>query len=159
DVHVSANRNPLRRYARHFAGSDPTIVEPRRLRTAVSSDVCGQCHSVWSFSNTHDEAQAASVGLAYRPGDTLARTRFLAQPSRQRDTPTLRAVLAQYPTFLRDSFWSDGMIRVSGREYNGLIDSPCFANATNDDRRLSCFSCHTLHKASTDSRSNAEWAD
>jgi predicted CXXCH cytochrome family protein len=32
------------------------------------------------------------------------------------------------------------MIRVSGREYNGLIESPCFQRG-----KLSCLSCHSLH--------------
>jgi hypothetical protein len=57
-----------------------------------------------------------------------------------------------------DSFWSDGMIRVSGREYNGLIDSPCFKNAV-DARQMSCSSCHTMHKAPDDPRTTSEWAD
>ena len=39
----------------------------------------------------------------------------------------MQALLADDPRFLRDSFWSDGMVRVSGREYNGLIESPCFS--------------------------------
>jgi hypothetical protein len=51
------------------------------------------------------------------------------------------------------------MVRVSGREYNGLIDSPCFANATDPGRTMSCFSCHTMHKPPEDPRPIAEWAD
>jgi len=48
---------------------------------------------------------------------------------------------------------------VSGREYNGLIDSPCFRDATESDRTMTCFSCHTMHKPSEDPRTTAEWAD
>ena len=51
------------------------------------------------------------------------------------------------------------MVRVSGREYNGLIDSPCFVNATDAKSTLTCFSCHTMHKTPDDPRSIAEWAD
>ncbi len=42
---------------------------------------------------------------------------------------------------LLDSFyWPDGMIRVSGREYNGLIESPCYLRGP-----MTCLSCHTMH--------------
>ena len=51
------------------------------------------------------------------------------------------------------------MIRVSGREYNGLIDSPCFTKAASDESRMSCFSCHTMHNPSDDTRPTSEWAD
>ena len=51
------------------------------------------------------------------------------------------------------------MIRVSGREYNGLIDSPCFKNATDPVRTMSCFSCHTMHTTPEDPRSIATWAE
>ena len=30
--------------------------------------------------------------------------------------------------------WSDGMVRVSGREYNGLINSPCFKHDDESNR-------------------------
>jgi len=30
---------------------------------------------------------------------------------------------------LRDFFWPDGMVRVSGRDYNGLLESPCYRAA------------------------------
>jgi hypothetical protein len=46
------------------------------------------------------------------------------------------------------------MIRVSGREYNGLIDSACFKNG-----EMTCLSCHQMHKSDTDPRTLAEWAD
>ena len=51
------------------------------------------------------------------------------------------------PGFVRDSFWPDGMVRVSGREYNGLIESPCFKDAHRSAARtMSCFSCHAMHQ-------------
>jgi predicted CXXCH cytochrome family protein len=37
------------------------------------------------------------------------------------------------------------MIRVSGREYNGLIESPCYKGG-----KFSCFSCHSLHESDPD---------
>src|SRR6185295_6427808 len=71
----------------------------------------------------------------------------------------MRTILESDPAAIRDSFWSDGMVRVSGREYNGLIDSPCFRDAKDERRTLSCASCHTMHKAAEDARSTGEWAD
>jgi predicted CXXCH cytochrome family protein len=44
------------------------------------------------------------------------------------------------PTFIRDRYWSDGMVRVSGREFNGLVESPCYKRG-----ELSCVSCHSMH--------------
>ena len=47
-THVDANQSPLRRYRLHFSGQpDPTIVQPALLDPRRSSQVCGQCHSVW----------------------------------------------------------------------------------------------------------------
>lgn len=53
------------------------------------------------------------------------------------------------------------MVRVSGREYNGLIESPCFKDAPSGhtERTLSCFSCHTMRKPATDLRPVRDWAD
>lgn len=39
--------------------------------------------------------------------------------------------------------WNDGMIRISGREYNGLVNSPCYLKG-----ELSCLSCHSMHDSS-----------
>ena len=42
-------------------------------------------------------------------------------------------------------FWSDGMIRVSGREYSGLVETPCFQRG-----EMSCLSCHSMHHSKPD---------
>ena len=157
--HVQAHRNPLQRYALHLGDRpDPTVVQPARLDPQRSSQVCGQCHSVWEFYDADGERRANSDGFPYRPGDDLRDTRFMPQPMAQRDSPALAAFVERDPAFVTGSFWSDGMIRVSGREYNGLIDSPCFKDATDDARTLSCYSCHTMHKTPDDPRPIAEWA-
>ena len=39
--------------------------------------------------------------------------------------------------WLKDRFWSDGMVRVTGREYNGLLDTACIQKG-----KMSCLSCH-----------------
>ena len=159
ETHAAANRNPLRRYGLHLTGgADPSIVQPALLDPKKSSQVCGQCHGIWEFYDGAAERRADTAGLPFRPGDDLADTRFVAQPSRNGDSPTMQALLAEDTGFVRDSFWPDGTVRVSGREYNGLIESPCFVKATDPGRTLSCSSCHTLHQKPDDPRPRAEWA-
>lgn len=158
EAHARANRNPLRRYTLHLTGgADTTIVQPARLDPRRQSEVCGQCHGIWEFPDRAAERAASERGLPFRPGDELAATRFVAQPTRNGDSPEMRALLAADTGFVRDSFWSDGTVRVSGREYNGLIESPCFLKATAPERTLTCLSCHTLHTSPDDPRSLDEW--
>jgi hypothetical protein len=160
EEHVAKNRDPLRRYWLHLTGQpDPTTVQPQRLSPHLSSQVCGQCHAVWDFYDDEDHREANEEGLPFRPGDDLRKTRFVAQPSQDMQSPKMRELLLSSPSFVRDSFWADGMVRVSGREYNGLIDSPCFTDARDETQMMSCFSCHTLHKTDDDPRSVKEWAD
>ena len=158
--HAERNRSPLRRYSLHFTGvADTTIVQPQRLDPIRGSQVCGQCHSFWEFSDAQAERRANSAGLPYRPGDDLAATRLIVQPTTNLESTRIRELLAADPGFVRDIFWSDGMVRATGREYNGLIESPCFTRATDAKRTLTCFSCHTMHKTPDDGRSLDEWAD
>jgi len=160
DAHARANRNPLRRYAAHVAArGDATIVQPAKLPPARASEVCGQCHSFWEFADAAAERRANAQGLPYRPGDELAATRFIVQPTKNLESPEMRAFLEADPGFIRDIFWADGMVRATGREYNGLVESPCFKNATTPERTMSCFSCHTMHQTPDDARPVAEWAN
>src|SRR4051794_10697920 len=159
-AHARANHDPLRRYRLHFLGAgDRTAAQPARFAPKQSSQICGQCHGIWEFYDQAGERDANVHGLPFRPGDELTRTRFVAQPTRNGSSETMQALLADDAGFVRDSFWADGKGRVSGREYNGLIESPCFRKATDEKRTLSCFSCHTLHKKPDDPRSIHEWAD
>jgi hypothetical protein len=158
--HARLNRSPLRRYWFHVTGhTDPTTVLPTRLTPQRSSQVCGQCHGVWEFYNAQGELQANSKGLPYRPGDQLTDTRFMVQPSKNLGSPIMKKFLSEDAGFVRDVFWSDNMVRATGREYNGLLDSPCYKNATDDTRKMSCFSCHAMHEKDADERPAKQWAD
>ncbi len=158
--HVRANWNPLRRYGLHLSASrDTTTVQPEHLKPRVSSQACGQCHGIWEFYDGQGERHANTQGLPFRPGDELLRTRFLAQPTVNGGSAPMMGLLETDPGFIRDSFWADGKVRVSGREYNGLLESPCFKNAKEESRTLSCFSCHAMHKPDEDSRPIDEWAN
>lgn len=115
------------------------IVQPERLDAKRSSEVCGFCHSMkWIDRN---EPWRGS-GFRFRPGDDLEATTPLIQPATAGSVPGLKEYLARNPDVLGDFFWSDGMGRVSGREYNSVAQSPCFKGG-----KFSCLSCHSLHES------------
>lgn len=141
--HVRANQNPLRRYRLHGDDkADSTIVNPKRLAAQISSQACGQCHGIKWISDRNDWAQN---GFQFRPGAELAPATPLVRPAKLESQPWLTTPLKQNPTFLKDHYWSDGMVRVSGREYNGLVESPCHERG-----ELSCLSCHSMHQSDPD---------
>jgi hypothetical protein len=139
--------------------SDASIVHPARLDPKRSAQVCGQCHSFWEFEDQAAERDANARGLPYRPGDDLRQTRFIVQPTVDAGSAIMQRFLQDDPGFIRDMFWSDGMVRATGREYNALIESPCYKNATDDRHTLTCASCHTMHQTDDDRREIAAWAD
>src|SRR5262249_24284732 len=116
------------RYEKHFQNQgDRTIVNPARLSSKRSSEICGACHSVHAAS---DETEWLQNGSRFQPGDELeSKVRVLRRPQSYEQR--------------RSTFWSDGMIRVSGREYNGLLKTTCFQKGT-----MSCLSCHSMHRSS-----------
>jgi predicted CXXCH cytochrome family protein len=140
EAHVIANKNPLRRYRAHWSGKgDPTIVNPARLPSKLASQVCGQCHGIKWIPDPQDFAQN---GFRYRPGQDLNKTTPIVQPTRLADQPWLAEPLKRQPHFLSERYWPDGGVRVSGRDYNGLIESPCYQRGD-----LSCLSCHSMHQS------------
>jgi predicted CXXCH cytochrome family protein len=141
EKHVLANVNPKRRYALHRGtNGDPTIVNPARVSAKKSSEICGQCHAA-RYSSDHNEWLMAGTDYWHRekvdavrplvPGHEL---RLPADESNPNEIAN-RQALASY-------FWSDGMIRVSGREYSGLVETPCYTRGS-----MSCLSCHSMHKS------------
>ncbi len=139
EEHVRANRNPLRRYRLHLdqSSADPTIVNPARLSPQASSQICGQCHGVTEWL---DITEVVKNGLPYRPGADLFKTQPLIRPLQAQSQPWVEKHVAENPMYLPQRFWSDGTIRVSGRDYNGMIESSCYKAG-----RLSCISCHSMH--------------
>jgi hypothetical protein len=127
---------------------DP-IVNPRNLDHRLSSQVCGNCHSM----ATHLDPATRNNGHTFRPGKELSESRHL-----YRCNPDSEALLkrqGQDPNAFYDSvFWDDGMIRVTGREFSGLAESPCYLRGT-----MSCISCHAMHQETDDTRTTADWAN
>lgn len=115
------------------------IKHPEKMDPVRASETCGFCHSMKWIDRT--EAWR-DKGFRFRPGDELEATTPLIQPSKVDTLPGLKEYLAKNPGLLEDYFWSDGMGRVSGREYNGLAQSPCFTGG-----KFSCLSCHSMHES------------
>ncbi|MEO6596723.1 MAG: cytochrome c3 family protein [Planctomycetota bacterium] len=153
-AHQAANQNPLRRYIQRFEGRDATIVNPGTLPPARSAEVCGHCHSVSILREQHFEAWRER-GSPFVPGQDL-QTTHLVIGTLDRDAPELRRELAKNPNFFSSSFWSDGQVRLSGREFSGLRRSPCYTHG-DVKRQMDCTSCHTMHTA--DGSSPAAWCD
>lgn len=139
-AHARAMQNPLARWLAHRAPvTNAAIVNPRELTRERGSQVCGRCHS---YFFPKDEADWWQHGFSrsYAPGQDLSRAQLLLSP----------AVLAapgapELGQSAQSLFYADGTIRVGGREYNGLVASPCYAHG-HGERQLSCTSCHSLHR-------------
>jgi hypothetical protein len=136
----------------HARTASAGMVNPARLAHDRSSQVCGQCHSVFFHRDQPSHEQWVRNGYSFRPGDDLfadpirfiSRGRADQMPDRPAHVPDPAG---------SGSFWSDGMIRVTGREFNGLIESPCYQRG-----QMSCLSCHQLHQPPGDVRAREEWA-
>ena len=131
---------PAQKHVEHarLGLDDLAIVQPAGLSPAHSAAVCGQCHTrhdiptdTWEHWKWH--------GDPFRPGDDLKHHRQIVESD---DT----------------IFWPDGLVRASGREYSGLILTPCY---THDDpsRQMTCLSCHNMHQQPDDLRPVKAWAN
>lgn len=133
--HVKHYSDPWTRYLSRLSGDSPVaIVNPAGMPHHRSSEVCGQCHGISAPANRSEWNES---GEKYRAGDELGATRRLLRHPARIDLPHNRRMSSE---MLDRYFWSDGMVRVSGREYNGLVESPCFQRGN-----LSCISCHSMH--------------
>ena len=151
--HIERNRNPIRRFKLHLTSkTDPTIKNPARLKAADSALDCGQCHSVWAFNNMSDKINFNRHGSAFRPGAHDLAQRFVVQPQTTDHTEEKDFIRRTEPDFFRSRFWDDGMVRVTGREFNGVQASPCFRGG-----EFSCISCHEMHLDSPGQTSLEKW--
>lgn len=119
---------------------DFDVVNPKRLSPEESAKACGQCHLV---SERKDEAEWMVAGDPFRVGrgDFLANRTLTTIAD---DTGETRETVGGARQHTR--FWPDGAVRAGGREYNGLIDSPCYLNG-HGTTKMTCTSCHSMHGA------------
>ena len=131
--------------------SDP-IVHPNRISHQRASQICGQCHGLTvSHSRRHLELEAMD-GSSFRPGEALSASRWVVRYDQQ--TKQHLEQFGSGVSMLTDSFWKDGMIRVSGREFTGLMESRCYSEG-----QMSCLSCHSMHPPEEETRPLLEWAN
>ena len=138
---------------RSNSGRDP-IVHPRKISHKRSAQICGSCHAATMVRTDEDLLHLNQHGSKYRPGDDLEKSSIILGPNVDRSLSRVANLLRRDPHVIEDRFWSDGMLRVSGREYHGIAASPCFKRG-----KLSCFSCHAMHQPKSDSRPRKKWAD
>lgn len=131
------------------AGADP-IVDPAGLSASLSAQVCAGCHSVFD----------QKPWRAHRPGEPLAKDRKLKTRAGMVELLNERMADAaeeqkQKALLTMDSwFWPDGQSRVTGREYNNLLESACHTAGG-----MSCLNCHRMHQDRDDPRPLKEWAN
>ena len=153
--HVAINSGPAQRYRNHTDDKDDQSAKnPTKLGSPLDSQVCGQCHSINVESSVQKLAEWKEVGYRYRPGDDLHKDRDII---RLTDEELVAEYGGESIQFFRNYFWKDGMVRVAGRDYTALLDTPCF----NDGHPggMSCFSCHQMHPPKDSGRDLAEWRD
>ena len=154
EAHVAANRNPVRRLLQRLQGSDDTVTNPATLQPVRSAQVCGHCHSVSILKEEHFDAWR-DQGSPFVPGQDLQRSHLVIGLG-DRDAPELRRELRKNKNFFKSSFWSDGQVRLSGREFNGMRQSPCYTHG-DPDQQIDCTSCHRMHAA--DGKVTDDWRD
>lgn len=118
---------------------DPTILDPREGGAAAASQICAQCHSISVF---HDDAAWVAHGRdAPPPAPVSEWGRVVRHPLREHGAWT-DALLDADPDFFAQRYWSDGEVRVSGREFNGQLESPCAVS-----KDFGCTTCHRMHES------------
>ena len=152
--HIKQNHDPIRRFRLHLTTkTDPTMTNPSRLTGATSGLACGQCHSVWAFNDMPSKIDFNRNGRNFRPGDTELKQRFVVQPQSPDHQEQKELIRHGEPDYYRNRFWGDGMIRVTGREFNGIEASPCFKGG-----KFSCLSCHEMHPDDMREANLVQWA-
>jgi predicted CXXCH cytochrome family protein len=143
-AHVSRHHDPVERFAeRRSRAPDPTIVDPARLPADRASAVCGQCHA-YAYPRDEDAFWRSGYVGTFRPGDDLEASRWVLSPALLSNPSGPKVDL---PT--ADIFWSDGTVRVAGREYNAMTLSACFLRGAGE-RKIACTSCHSMHVSDPD---------
>lgn len=155
----AAEHVALRREKGHIEIENDPILVPTDLDPALSSQTCGQCHAIRLMEDESARVRFLEDGLNFCVGQNLDESgQYVWDLDDGPDHPVVQQALEEDPQMIKGYFWPDGMVRVSGREYNGLIKSPCFTHDDNS-RKMSCFDCHQMHQDKKDTRSRKEWAD
>jgi hypothetical protein len=129
EEHARRLRDPLAR----LNAETNDVVQPAKLGQREAIAVCGQCHGQRLPRDPALLPTWLTSGPSYRPGDALEEHVALLA----RDTPS---PAPDAPTLIADRFWGDGTPRLSAYEAQGVLASPCMADA-----RFTCGACHSMH--------------
>ena len=140
-AHIAHYQNPVNRYISHLGDKAVhAILNPgsETLDHRLSAQACGQCHS---YQYTPNPLDWLRNGPRFLPGNELnANTTVVHASTFIANGKQPDAHPHPGGEWLGDRFWPDGMVRVTGREYNGLLDTACFQRG-----KMSCLSCHSMH--------------
>lgn len=144
EKHAQSHRGVVAAASTPSGQADPTIIQPATCDHRVSAQICGQCHSLFTYTGTRNHDLA--FGHTYRAGDELTLDRVIVQPLDRVSDPAAREICTEFfhdqRGGVRSEFYDDGTPRITGREYNGLLESACFLRG-----KLSCVSCHSMHES------------
>lgn len=138
-AHIAAYRDVSGKRLAETAAVDAAIVNPKRLKPDRSAQVCGQCHSIVRYADSQLHEDWYLFGRDYRPGGDLHEKLMTVSPASM-PAEELKLTLDVRPDFIESNFWPDGMVRVGGREYNGLLESACYQRGG-----MTCVACHSMH--------------
>jgi len=122
---------------------DP-IVNPKRLDSQRSSEVCGQCHGVFLHRDEFG-FEFAKKGNLFRPGEVLERTRYYPRHPRPGAPAAAWADLRRNPGFFRNRWWPDGQMLAGGRDFTAMRETGCYEKGG-----MSCLTCHSMHSSDPD---------
>lgn len=129
--------------AERVGAPSPDVVNPLYLPIVRQAQVCGQCHAATGPPSLASDIAWLADGYPYRPGDDLFATRGISRHPAKAAKPSARVPERNFP--MSDEqwpyfFWPDGQVRVSGREYNGLLETACYQRGD-----MTCMTCHSMH--------------
>lgn len=146
-LHVEHYQNPLRRVTasrqNDHRATAAHIFNPLKSSAELGSSACGQCHSYFLPRDPDSWWESGFIDN-YQAGQALSNSRKVvgAEDFDKESTPEISALAAARESL----FWEDGSMIVGGREYNGLIKSPCFEQG-HGAAQLQCVSCHSMHNS------------
>ena len=104
-------------------GKTDPIVNPTTLSNRLSSQVCGACHGFTAALSFEEYQYDLLDGYRFRPGADISKTRLIEGLNEETRAHVVRSG-GEQEIYFRERFWDDGMVRLLGREYNAMMDSP-----------------------------------
>jgi len=120
------------------------IMDPADVDHVASTQICGACHSARHAKHSRKARPYNPVGTPW--SDTFIHGQPLENGEIANPNPNAAPVEL--------SFWPDGAIRITGREFSGLRKSACHTQG-----EMSCLTCHSVHQSTSDNRPAKEWAN